>query len=157
MLTDDILQTKMGLFVFTSVLTTLLWGSSYFNENMIKMGINPLTIIIISTIIAVMTTIYNLLNNKNYNFKIFVKDTKLMNILNISIIIGLSIIIFYSKIGASILLKHHGTGTYRMLSLLLNLLLGGLFIYLIKKQKFSKLKMFGYILILIGSLFYSLN
>mgnify|MGYP000651604786 CR=1 FL=1 len=152
-----LLETKLGLFVFLSVLTTLLWGSSYFNETMMKMGINPLTIIIISTIIAVATTIHNLLTNQNYNFQIFIKDAKLMNVLNISIIIGLSIIIFYSKIGASILLKHHGTGTYRMLSLLLNLLLGGLFIYIIKNERFSNMKLFGYVLILIGSIFYSLN
>jgi drug/metabolite transporter (DMT)-like permease len=122
-----------------------------------KLGINPLTIIIISTIIAVVTTIHNLLTNKNYNFTTFVKDTKLMNIQNISIIIVLSIIIFYSKITASILLKNHGVLTFRMLSLLLNLLLGGLFAYLIKKETFSKLKLFGYIMILVGSLFYSLN
>ena len=122
-----------------------------------KIGINPLTIIIISTIIAVTTTIHNLLTNKNYNFTIFVKDTKLMNIQNISIIVVLSIIIFYSKITASILLKNHGVLTFRMLSLLLNLLLGGLFAYLIKNESFSKFKLFGYIMILIGSLFYSLN
>lgn len=157
MFDSKLLDTKLGLFVFVSVLTTLLWGSSYFNETMMKMGINPLTIIIISTLIAVLTTIYNLLTNKNYNYKIFMKDAKLMNVLNISIIVILSIIIFYSKIGASILLKHHGTGTYRMLSLLLNLLLGGLFIYIIKKERFCNLKLFGYILILIGSIFYSLN
>ena len=124
---------------------------------MMKMGINPLTIIIISTIIAVVTTIHNLITNKNYNFTTFVKDTKLMNIQNISIIVVLSIIIFYSKITASILLKNHGVLTFRMLSLLLNLLLGGLFAYLIKKETFSKLKLFGYIMILVGSLFYSLN
>jgi len=157
MFDSKLLETKLGLFVFISVLSTLLWGSSYFNEKMMKMGINPLTIIIISTLIAVTTTIYNLLNNKTYNFKIFMKDAKLMNVLNISIIIILSIIIFYSKIGASILLKHHGTGTYTMLNLLLNLLLGGLFIYIIKNERFSNLKLFGYILILIGSIFYSLN
>ena len=157
MFDSKLLETKLGLFVFISVLSTILWGSSYFNETMMKNGINPLTIIIISTIIAVITTIYNLLNNKTYNFKIFVKDTKLMNILNISIIIGLSIIIFYSKIAASTLLKHHGTGTYRMLSLLLNLLLGGLFIYVIKNERFSNFKLFGYILILLGSIIYSLN
>lgn len=156
-MTSELLETKLGLFLFLSVLTTILWGSSYFNSKMMKMGINPLTIIIISTIIAVITTIHNLLTNKNYNFTIFVKDTKLMNIQNISIIVVLSIIIFYSKITASILLKNHGVLTFRMLSLLLNLLLGGLFAYLIKKETFSKLKLFGYIMILVGSLFYSLN
>ena len=157
MFDNKLLETKMGLFVFLSVMTTILWGSSYFNETMMNMGINPLTIIIMSTLIAVLTTIYNLLTHKNYNYKIFIKDAKLMNLLNISIIVILSIIIFYSKISASILLKHHGTGTYRMLSLLLNLLLGGLFIYIIKKEQFSNMKLFGYILILIGSIFYSLN
>lgn len=156
-MTSELLETKLGLFLFLSVLTTILWGSSYFNSKMMKMGINPLTIIIISTIIAVVTTIHNLLTNKNYNFTTFVKDTKLMNIQNISIIVVLSIIIFYSKITASILLKNHGVLTFRMLSLLLNLLLGGLFAYLIKKETFSKLKLFGYIMILVGSLFYSLN
>jgi uncharacterized membrane protein len=156
-MSSELLETKLGLFLFLSVLTTILWGSSYFNSKMMKLGINPLTIIIISTIIAVVTTIHNLLTNKNYNFTTFVKDTKLMNIQNISIIVVLSIIIFYSKITASILLKNHGVLTFRMLSLLLNLLLGGLFAYLIKKETFSKLKLFGYIMILVGSLFYSLN
>jgi uncharacterized membrane protein len=153
----ELLETKLGLFLFLSILTTILWGSSFFNAKMMKMGINPLTIIIISTIIAATTTIHNLLTNKNYNFTTFVKDTKLMNIKNISIIVILSIIIFYSKITASILLKNHGVMTFRMLSLLLNLLLGGLFVYIIKNERFSKLKLFGYIMILVGSIFYSLN
>ena len=157
MLSNEMLETKIGLFLFASVLTTLLWGTSYFNETMLRKGVNPLTIITISTLIAVLTTIYNLLNNKNYDYKIFIKDTKILNFTNIAIIISLSIVIFYSKITASILLKHHGTSTYKMLGLLLNLLLGGLFIYVIKKQTFSKLKLLGYILILIGSLLYTLN
>jgi drug/metabolite transporter (DMT)-like permease len=157
MLSNEMLETKLGLFLFVSVLTTLLWGTSYFNETMMRRGVNPLTIIIISTLIAVLTTIYNLLNNKNYDYKIFIKDTKILNFTNIAIIIGLSIIIFYSKITASVLLKHHGTSTYKMLGLLLNLLLGGVFIYVIKKQTFSNLKLAGYILILCGSLLYSLN
>jgi hypothetical protein len=153
----EILETKLGLFLSLSILTTILWGSSVFNAKMMKLGISPITIIIISTIIAVITTIHNLLTNQNYNFSTFIKETKLMNITNIFIIVILSIIIFYSKITASILLKNHGVLAFRMLSLLLNILLGGLFVYIIKKETFSKLKLFGYIMILIGSIFYSLN
>jgi drug/metabolite transporter (DMT)-like permease len=127
------------------------------NENIMKMGVNPLTIILISTFIAIITTTYAVFTHKTYNYKVFMKDSNLMNITYISLIIIISIIMFYSKIAASLLLKHHGTSTFRMLSILLNLLLGGLFIYIIKKEHFSNMKLFGYILLLIGSIIYSLN